>query len=328
MIISTRCGLCLCLAIALLASCSGPLPVDGPAVSTAARTARSQAVKSWMAAGANSKDLLYITGGDVFVYSYPQDQLVGELTGFSLARGDCTDAKGHVYITDSTANTVVEYAHGATQPIRTITVPATAPVSCAVDPASGDLAVTAAGEYHTGEGASLLVYRKAKGRPQPYTYSKILAYTYCVYDGSGNLFVDGTPAHGYGYDFELSELPYGATSLQGVSVQNGMPWSAALQWDGKHLAVGQNILPQILRYTVSAGYARYVSSTPLSGAYNAIDFTLAGRRKAIVINEYYVDRYIVMWDVLAYHYPAGGEIQEVVNFDGPISSVAFSARRR
>jgi len=96
---------------------------------------------SRMAARANTKDLLYVTNGTtVDVFSYPQGEVEGQLTGFSSAAGSCIDGEGDVYIADYDENTIVEYAHGGTQPLRTLPVPGDGPSSCAVDPRSGNLA--------------------------------------------------------------------------------------------------------------------------------------------------------------------------------------------
>ncbi len=282
-----------------------------------------------MAAGANTKKLLYVTeptNGSVGVYSYPQGDFEGQLTGFNYPYGDCTDKKGNVYITDYNRNALVEYAHGGTEPIRTLSLPGTGPWSCAVDPAGGNLAVTNAGSV-SGAGANVAIYRKARGAPKTYTDRAILSYAYCAYDDAGDLYVDGVPAKGYGYDFELAELARGAKSLEAVNLEYGTSWMGALQWDGNYLAVGQPVTPHILRYTMSAGYGTYVGSTTLTGAYEARQFIIAGS-KAVVVNQYYVDRYIARWDVLIFNYPAGGpETEDFLEPDTIVGSVALSHRK-
>ncbi len=326
-----RCTLGAYLAVALLAGCSGvPATPDGrAAVPASPRAADVRGTKPWMAVGASAQDLLYVTNGNdgqVDIYSYPSGVFEGHLPGFSYAYGGCTDAKGNVYITDFKADTVVEYAHGATQPTRTLSVPGIGPAACAVDPVGGNLAVTTTGSI-SGVGANVAVFRKAKGVAKAYTYAAIFSYGYCTYDGAGDLFVDGTPAHGYGYDYELAELARGAKSLEAVNLEYGMSWGGALQWDGHYLAVGHPILPQIQRYTIGARYGTYVGSTPLADAYNAFQFIIVGR-KTVVANLYYYDRYIVRWDVLLFDYPSGGELGELVNADSQVLSVSLSRRRR
>jgi hypothetical protein len=313
-------------AAALLAGCGGSqLPVGGPGGISQSRAIAMHAGRggSWLRQGAKAKELLYVTSGTVVdVYSYPQGQLDGQLTGFADPYGDCSDPKGDVYVTDYVANVLVEYAHGGTQPIRTLSVPGSGPWSCAVDPSSGDLAVTTAGNS-SGAGADVAIYRKANGTPKTYTDRAILSYAYCSYDGVGNLFVDGMPARGYGYDFELAELARRGRSLKAVTLQGGVPWMGGLQWDGQYLAVGQPIRPTIWQYAIGGRFGTATGSTPLTDAYQARQFIVAGH-KAIVVNQYYYDRYIVRWDVLVYNYPAGGSATEIVESDEPVESVALS----
>jgi hypothetical protein len=307
---------------ALLAGCGG----SSLAPLAAAPSGQTARVTSWMSSDASARNLLYITrpyDKKVDVYSYPQDQVVGELTGFTYPVGACSDKRGNVYIADEIQDDVVEYAHGGTQPVQTLTVPGARPVACAVDRRSGDLAVTSLGNS-SGTSGNVAIYPNATGTPKTYTYVKISGFSSCVYDKHGNLFVDGTPARGYGYDYEMAELPRGAQAMQSVNVQNGLPWAAPLQWDGKYLAVGQNILPQILRYTIASGYASFVSSTPLSDAYDAFAFVLAGK-KAIVANLYYYDIYVARWDVLVYNFPAGGDsILDMLDTGTTVGGLALS----
>ena len=317
------------LAVALLAPLAGCSAGQAVPNATAAQpVARDLGVKSWMAAGAKTSDLLYVNASEaVDVYSYPQGELVGAITNISDAYGDCTDAKGNIYITSYSANTVSEFAHGGTQAIHTLSVPGAGALACAVDPSSGDLAVTNAGTV-SGSGANVAVFRKAKGKAKTYTDPAIFGYESCAYDKAGDLFVDGIPAQGYGYDYELAELPRLGKSLAPVTLGNGISWAAPLQRDGNYLAVGQPVVPNISRYTISDGYGTFAGTTKLAGAYDATDFVIAGS-KAIVVNLYYYDRYITRWDVLVYKYPAGGdEIQEITESDVPVYSLALSRARK
>lgn len=93
-----------------------------------------------MAPEAKSEDLLYVsTSGGVAVYSYPAAVLVGTLSLLSPA-GLCADNAGNVWITGN--QQIFEYAHGGSQPIATLDDSGYSSKGCAVDPTTGDLAVT------------------------------------------------------------------------------------------------------------------------------------------------------------------------------------------
>lgn len=320
--------LILTLTLALPAACSSGSPVaDGlSALPSSSRLPPAERPKAWMAGDAGHNDLLYVTkpnDGVVEVLTYPKGQPAGQLTGLAWPLGTCVDKTGDVYVTDYTAGAVAEFAHGGSQPLRTLTVPKSGPIACAVDRRTGDLAVTTAGNSSSAS-AAIIVFRKAKGRGKAYTAKTILNYDFCTYDNAGDLFVDGTPAPGYGYDFQLAELPRGSGSLEPVDVANGLSWGAPLQQNGGDLLAGRPVSPSILRYTVNGGYATEVGSTALADAYDAVGFIIAGS-KAIVINEYYVNRYVARWNVLLYRYPAGGDnVGDLLESSTPLGSVALS----
>jgi len=321
-------------AAALLAGCATLRQAQGDIVGSGGPSmmipqARSIAPRldgerSWMLPEAKSDHLLYITNSTkVEVYSYPRGAPVGEITDLTSPYGDCTDKKGNVYITDLSAGTVTEYAHGGTQPIRTLSVPGNGAFECAVDPKSGDLAVTSEGSNGSGVGGDVAIFRNATGTPQVFTSSSFLNYEYCAYDKRGNLFVDGTYPRGYNLPI-LAELPRGASSLTIVNVDYEPGWIAGVQWAGKYLAYGQGVKPKILQFAVNGSSATEVGATPLTDAYWLTQFIIAGK-KAIVVNIHFEDRYIYRWDVLVFDYPAGGsETLDVIDSGSTIGSVALS----
>ena len=279
-----------------------------------------------MAVDAGARDLLYVANfTTVGVYSYPQGALEGQLTGFSYPYGDCTDKKGHVYITDIAANAIVEYAHGGTQPIRTLSVPGDGAYGCGGDPLSGDLAVTSEGN-DSGDGGDVAIFRKAKGSPKIYTDPDLLNYGNCSYDDAGNLFLVGTYPHSY-HNAKLAELRYGTKSLKTIKLDYPLGWIGGVQWDGQYLAVGQAVKAEIDRYRISAGNGTLVGTIPLPSAYFVSQFVIAGKR-AIVANIYYSHIYDERGDVLVFNYPGGGyETEEIANSYSPVTSVALSRRR-
>jgi hypothetical protein len=238
----------LCACAALLASCNASqvqIATNPPDAGSAMKAAHGE---SWFAPGSAKGDLLYVSdeGADaVYVYSYPHGSLIKKLTGFVKPGGLCADKSGNVFITNTNQETILEYAHGGAAPIATLKDPSGYPVDCSVDPVTGNLAVASSCEVKgTGCGGlgSVSIYKNATGEPKTYSDQHLPRLWFCGYDGSGNLYVDGTGRHvGFGF----AELPKGGTSLVNVRLH----WSphyakitdpGGIQWDGKYVDVGQS----------------------------------------------------------------------------------------
>jgi hypothetical protein len=144
--------------------------------------------RSWIAPGAKKSNLLYVSDdgtNDVDIYSYPKGTLQGTLTGFSFPEGECTDKKGDVFVTNDDAENVLEYAHGGTTPIATLSDTGYYPVGCSVDKITGDLAVT--NTYNTSfTSGSVAIYQHASGSPTYYTGAVLIYPHLCGYDPQGN----------------------------------------------------------------------------------------------------------------------------------------------
>jgi hypothetical protein len=146
-----------------------------------------------MAPGMATTWLIYVsdTGtDDVYAINLSNNKLVGTLTGFSSPQGLCADKAGNVWVTDGGASDLVEYAHGAISPIKTLSDPGESPNGCAVYGKNGDLAVT---NYSTNKGGrgSLAIYKAASGKPTLYSDPSIDKMLFDTYDRYGNVFVDG-----------------------------------------------------------------------------------------------------------------------------------------
>jgi hypothetical protein len=196
---------------------------------------------SWMSPQAKHTDLLYAsedTSGEVNVYSYKTPNakgLLGQLTGFNIPGGLCSDSSGNVYITDFAGDDVVEYAKGGTKPIKRLKIPGD-PAGCSVDAVTGNLAVsTYAHTYHKTDCGAVFVFPKAKSPPTLYTYSKFCNYWYPGYDNSGNLYVQGWSKK---FVTGLAELPKGKSDLRGLTLKGftiGFPGTVI--WVGTTLAL-------------------------------------------------------------------------------------------
>jgi hypothetical protein len=241
-----RYALTSCVVAAMLAGCGGSQPPVGRAaamVQAPASAAHARRGTPWMLPEAKSGDLLYVSsftpeeGKNISVYSYPGGRRVGELAP-AYAPGLCSDAAGNVFVVETELEEIVEYAHGGTQPIATLSDEYNFPRGCAVDPTTGNLAVAGGnfpGYYVT---ANVAIFPHATGSPTVYYDYDDLTFSWCTYDNQGNVFANGR-------NFEkgasnLAELPAGASTFSQVSVQNAnVHGNGSIQWDGRYLAVAK-----------------------------------------------------------------------------------------
>ena len=221
----------------MLAGCGGDGSSSGTpaAVSVAAR----HVARSWMAPNTTSENLLYVTGacGGICVFTYPGGTLVGELADGNSPFGECVDKSGDVFVVDYGAGGgtagIVEYAHGGTSPIATLSDPGYNPQACSIDPMTGNLAVTNGLAGYGGMGV-VAIYADAKGDATDYVDPKIYYIAFCGYDDKGNLFVDGTNSVG---TFKLDELPEGSSNFKSIKLTQPPVSPLDLQWAGKYLAL-------------------------------------------------------------------------------------------
>lgn len=304
---------------ALLASC-GSLPPDNsaPGQADASSTSRD---RSWIMPDAKRSVLLYISDdtGTVSVLSYPKGKRVGALTGFEETHGLCSDTKGHVFVVDSKAQQIVEFAHGGTSPIATLSDAGNYPNGCAIDPNSGNLAVS--GGYPHYASGNVAVYAAAQGAPTVYTdFNAIFAY--CTYDGTGDVFATGTD----GSQAWLSELPAGGASLVDIGIYGSINPSPAIQWDGTYLAIespsGDPLGPAtVYQVEISGSSAKIVNTIKLYTKKNknpprATQFWInAGK----IVNPESAHNLIGLWP-----YPVGGEATRTIPFRAPGSLLGLT----
>lgn len=151
--------------------------------------------RSWMSPDANSQTLLYVSDiatGSVQVFAYPKGTLEGTLTGFGYPQGECADSSGNVYIADAGNDVVVEYAHGGTSPIATLNDPNAYPASCAVDPASGNVAVANLLTAQNFNAGTVAIYPPGSSNATAtYADPSIVREYFLAYDLSGKIYVAG-----------------------------------------------------------------------------------------------------------------------------------------
>ncbi|HEV3091051.1 MAG TPA: hypothetical protein VGX91_06340 [Candidatus Cybelea sp.] len=161
---------------------------------------------SWMLPEAKSEDLLYVADWNdehVDVYAYPSARHVGELKADEPS-GLCVDAASDVWVNEPLK--VIEYQHGGVKPIAKLATPGFS-YACAVDPASGNLAVT---DVQVKGPDGIAVFAHASGQPTVYIDPAMPSPASMGYDDQGNLFVDGNTSRKG--SFRFAELPQGAAS--------------------------------------------------------------------------------------------------------------------
>lgn len=294
----------------LIGGCGSGSSSLSPALST-------QPGVSWMAPDAQHSDLLYVSDQDknaLYVFSYPQGKPKGVLAGFNSPTGMCADAAGHIFALNGFGADIVEYAHGGSKPIATLTDTGEYPSGCSVDPTTGNLAV--ANYKSTAGGAGdIVIYAHAKGTPKKYTDTKIQYFYFCGYDDRGNLFLDGT-ANG---QFAFAELPEGKTALKGIGVSQAISTPGNVQWDGKHVAVGDQSNPVVYQFTVKGSTATKAGSTTLTSSTGIVQFWIQG---ANIVGPVSSDESVMFWK-----YPAGGNPTKTISpLGAPIGAAVSLAQ--
>ena len=261
---------------------------------------------------ATSQDLLYLVGlRGIFFYSYDPDlKRVGEIN-IAHAGGLCVDMQNNVWVADTTRSRMVEYAHGGTTPIATLTDSNAVPYACAVDPATGDLAVVRA----VGQVADVAVYTNGQGTPKIYRDPNIPVIYSLTYAGGSNLLIDGIQdLRAPPYFLDL--LPSGGSEFQQVGTYKRL--IDQIQSDGKDVlaSTNSNLIYRLYDYkmeppaiSISAGYCfkYFVFRTSV----------FVNHRKRAICDE-----------VQIYKYPNGGSPQRTLTPQIPdeeIESLAISA---
>ncbi len=235
--------------------------------------------KTWMSPLAkHTQYLLYVsdlsTGQvDVFNYKSQAGNLYGNITGFSLAGGSCSDTAGNVYIIDLGAATINEYAHGSTTRTASATYSTSEPLACSVDPTTGNVMLPSFG------GGNVEIFPGGL-TGTPYTVNTPYAYSEGGgYDPSGNLFIENgatSSARSNGNVIYLEECPATCTStstFSTISLPNqacGSPvcFMSQVMWDGHYLSLGDQAYDYptysygqgIYRVSVSGSTGTVVSS--------------------------------------------------------------------
>jgi hypothetical protein len=324
---------------ALLGGCAASSSQNGAPglIPSNGATAKSLVHRNaWMSPGAANEDLLYITdgNGEVTVYRYWQRTIVGELTNFTQPMGECVDKGGDIFIADYSAQQIVEYAHGGSKPIHIINDAPYNPYTCAVDLATGNLAVANAGGGLGNEG-NIAVYPHASGTPRFYTDQKLFGFQGVAYDNDGILLATNgnVGSSGYSETSYFAWLPKSGKGLVDINLPGPDPsWQwrgvAGIQWDGSYWAI-DGYYDGIVRDSLFNGQAYYVGTTSLEeccgapGPYWIYNNTPSGQGTQIV-GGVGSEGEVYYWD-----YPAGGDAIHSIyhGIDDPFA-VAVSLKKK
>jgi hypothetical protein len=282
--------------VVLLAGCGGPQPPIGASGTTPQSPAiatHAERGGSWMLPEAKSKELLYVSNVQtVAVFTYPKGKLVGQIKGFYLAAGECTDESGDVYIAN--LDTFTEYRHGGKKPIKTLSMHGYSAVDCSVNQKNGALATT--WNQSASSTNYIAVYENATGTPTLYGVSGDFIF-YCGYDSGGNLLADGQVGNA-SQQAVFVELPSGASELKNITINENFQHVGAVQWDGKYWAIGDDVLNKIYRVTIVGSNGTVHSTVDLDNAQGMYQWWIDGKR---VIGPQGDANAVYYW-----HYPEGG----------------------
>jgi len=261
------------------------------------------------------------------LYQYVSDFYNSELLEFDYPKGDssiggilsgaegseCGDAlygaaKRDFWVVASGADGIDEFALGGTGPIKMLSESAGEAAGCAMDPSTGDLAVTILG---TGD---VVVFAGATGSGT--TVADGLDSTYFDgYDNKGDLFVDGiTESDTYG----VVEMASGSSSFKPVTLSNTIEFPGGMQWDGKYITLDDQEAHVIYGYACSGTSCTLKRTVSLSGSSDCVQ-TWIGKGDVFCPdagND----------TVEVYKYPAGGSPIATLNgpLDVPIGVVEVS----
>jgi hypothetical protein len=168
---------------------------------------------------------------DVFVFDYKSGKQVGTLTGFSAPYGMCVDAKGDIYITNFSAGSVVEYAHGGSTVLNTYSSVGE-PIGCSVD-ANDDVAITS---FSPGE----VVVFDGGDPSKSTTYAGACTYQWPMgYDDKNNLIGVGEESTGSIVACALLAGSKSMTTLSGCCTGPiTIDFPGGTMWDGQYIALG------------------------------------------------------------------------------------------
>jgi len=279
--------------------------------------------KSWVSPDVRRAKRLYfasdVWNDDVYIFTLPGMALKGVLTGFNEPQGECADKAGNIWVANSNTEQMFELSRTGSI-INTINDTYGAPVSCAINPKNGAMAVT--DFWGTSGAGQVLIYATPSSTPTILANPSQYNYFFDGYDSAGNLWTDGLT---YGGSYILSAC--GKSSCSTISLSGTIYYPGAVEWD--NVARTWVVFDQLCDDTFSScsypvsGSGKLGTPTNYlnsSGA-NVCDLvqgTIAANSKYLVGGDYtgtcYGDGHSGNYDRWAY--PAGGKPSNATA-DGP-----------
>ncbi|MGC1380274.1 MAG: hypothetical protein WA814_04540 [Candidatus Baltobacteraceae bacterium] len=298
----SRCGLSVSVAAALLAGCGGSQPPIG------APGAMAQS-RSLVLPAQHGRDLLYVSADTATnIYTYPRGKLFSELGGSTGVV--CSNAAGHVFLSQVNVDVVDEYQHGRSTPIAELSDPFGNPESCSADGSSGNLALV------SQQGAA--IYRPGKRHrwhlPKLYMLGQNLFS--CGYDASGDLFIDGKTQNN---GIIFAELPKGGSKFKNITLDHELTIPGTVQWDGQYLAVGDQENTLIHRFSIQGSKGTQIGFVVLSGPSSVTQFWV---QDSIVIGADTFNSQVGFWK-----YPDGGSEIMSLKVSSPLGATVSAVRK-
>ncbi len=150
-----------------------------------------------------------------------------------------------------------------------------------------------------GHPGNVAIYSGAKGTPTHYTAPGFFTYDWCAYDGSGNLYIDGSG---------LAEMPYATQTLNAIALD---VTGAGIHWDGQNLAMLDPTNKQLYRIAISGSAGTVVGTVKFSGLFKALgdDFALSGDNVVVSFS----GRKPFFSKIGLWKYPKGGRLQRSIH---------------
>jgi hypothetical protein len=237
-----------------------------------------------------SKTYQWVTGSTEAVqYDYPKSTSpIGSISGLNEPTGECTSGKRTFWIVNAGNGDIDEYTYNGKKHLTTLTDTTATIFSCAVSSKNGDVAVI-------GYKGRVIVFKGGK-QSGAATYNVSGLPYFAGYDAKGDLFIDGFSTT---YQIALLELASGSKTFHSVSLPNTVGFPGSVQWDGKYVALTDQLASDVYRYTIANYAAKLNGTVSLGGADDCGDTWIA--KPYLFCN----DAGKLAVDV--YSYPAGGE---------------------